>query len=45
MRFSDIHAELANLPNISAKHSQTENKKCMDVKWSPILVLTIVLVA
>ena len=35
-------AILPNLPNISASHSQTEkNTKCMDSKWSPILVLSL----
>ena len=41
MRFSEIPDELANLPdlsNISTNHKKTQ---CMDAKWSPILVLTL----
>ena len=49
LSFSEIPAKLENLadlPNISTNHSQTEKKtKCMHPKQSTILVLTMVLAA
>ena len=53
-RFSEIPDELANLgnlpilPNISDNDSLNLKKNpinCMDAKWSPILVLNMVLIA
>ena len=36
-------ANLSNLLSISTNHSQSKKPKCTDHKWSPIIILTMVL--